>query len=237
MSNRTMRSHLSVGLAATLLILACDGDATTPTPAPAQLTLSADQVSAMNARASQVMSTNPSNTSFKAFVDSTLLVLQAGVTMKRLDVTTNLTSAPMYFIGLHRVVTQANGSSFSTWTLVGLEDPATFANVIQVSGFAQSSFATSGAIGSGYANGQLLQVRSDGMVAVWNYSTGHASFVSDLPTVACPNGSPQPKLTCNLESMRVTFTVQSAQSAGSTLTRSASVTDVTVPALRLTYTP
>jgi hypothetical protein len=232
-----MRSHLSVGFAATLLILACDGDPTTPTPAPAQLTLSADQVSAMNARAGQVMSTNPSNTSFTAFVDSTLLVLQAGVTMRRLDVTTNLTSAPMYFIGLHRVVTQANGSSFSTWTLVGLEDPATFANVIQVSGFAQSSFAASGAIGSGYANGQLLQVQSDGMVAVWNYSTGHANFVSDLPTAACPNGSPQPKLTCNLETMHVAFTVQSAQSAGSSVTRSASVTDVTVPALRLTYTP
>lgn len=232
-----MRSHLSIGLVATVLILACDGDPTTPTPAPAQLTLSADQVTAMNARAGQLVSTNPSNTSFKAFVDSTLLVLQAGVTMQRLDVTTNLTSAPMYFIGLHRVVIQANGGSFSTWTLVGFDDPATFANIIQVTGFAESSAATHGAIGSGYANGQLLQVQSDGTVAVWNYSTGQASFVSDLPTDARPNGSPQPKLTCNLETMHVTFTVQAAQSAGSSATRSASGTDVTVPALRLTYTP
>ena len=189
-----MRSHLSVGLAAALL-LACDGDPTTPTPPLEQFTLSAEQVSAMNARAGQVMATDPSNTSFKAFVDSTLLVLQAGVTMKHLDVTTNLTSAPMYFIGLHRVVNQPNGSSFSTWTLVGFEDPATFANVIEVSGFAESSSsAAHGAIGSGYANGQLLQVLTDGTVAVWNYSTGSASFVSDLPTGACPNGSPQPKL-------------------------------------------
>jgi hypothetical protein len=232
-----MRSHLSVGVAATLLILACDGDPTAPTPAPAQLTLSVDQVTAMTARAGQLVSTDPSNTSFKAFVDSTLLVLQAGVTMKRLDVTTNLTSAPMYFIGLHRVINQANGTSFSTWTLVGFEDPAAFANVIQVSGFAQSSFAASGAIGSGYANGQLLQVQADGTVAVWNYSTGHASFVSDLPTAACPNGSPQPKLTCDLETMHVTFNVESAQSAGSSITRSASVAEVAVPALRLTYTP
>jgi hypothetical protein len=243
-----MRRHLTLGLAAVALSLACGTDDPTSPPPPTgdTFTLSATQVSAMSDRAEQVEQSNPSNTSFKSFVDSTLLALQAGVTMKRLDVTTNLTTAPLYFIGIHRVINQSNGGSFSTWTLIGFEDPAAFANVVQVSGFAQSSTSTaptsvSGNIGTGAINGQLLQVLANGSnaaIAVWNYSTGNASFTSDAPSGSCPNGSPQPKLTCTTETMHVTFNIQAAQSQGSSITRSASVpVEVTVPALRLTYTP
>jgi hypothetical protein len=241
-----MRIHLKLGLAVIALSVACSGDDTTAPPAGPTgdaFTLSQSQVTAMTNRAETVEQSDPNNTSFKSFVDSTLLALQAGVTMKRLDVTTNLTTAPLYFIGIHRVVNQNNGGSFSTWTLIGFEDPAAFANVVEVSGFAQSSSSTapttvSGPIGTGIINGQLLQVQPNNTVAVWNYSTGSASFASDAPSGACPNGSPQPKLTCSIENMTVTFNVTAAQSASSNLTRSASVpVSVTVPALRLTYTP
>jgi hypothetical protein len=241
-----MRTHLKLGLAAIAFSMACgNDDPTAPPPPPTgdSFTLSASQVSAMTDRAETVESSDPGNTSFKSFVDSTLLALQAGVTMKRLDVTTNLTAAPLYFIGIHRVVNQSNGGSFSTWTLIGFEDPSAFANVVEVSGFAQSSTSTapttvSGSIGTGSINGQLLQVQPNNTVAVWNYSTGNASFTSDAPSGSCPNGSPQPRLTCSIENMTVTFNVTAAQSASSNITRNASVpVSVTVPALRLTYTP
>ena len=240
-----MRIPLTCGLAAIALSAACGSDApTSPTPPTGDtFTLSSSQVSAMTDRASSVEASDPTNTSFKSFVDSTLLALQAGVTMKRIDVTTNLTTSPMYFIGLHRVVNQSNGGSYSTWTVIGFEDPAAFANVIEVSGFAQSSTSTapttvSGPIGTGIINGQMLQVLSNNTVAVWNYSTGNASFTSDAPTGPCPNGSPQPKLACTLETMHVTFNFSSAQSANSNVTKSASVaTSVAIPTLRLTYTP
>jgi len=239
-----MRRLLTLGLAAALLI-GCGGDDPTQPAPPTGDTfiLTSAQVNAMTDRAETVEQSNPGSTSFKSFVDSTLLALQAGVTMKRLDVTTNLTTAPLYFIGIHRVVNQSSGGSFSTWTLIGFEDPSAFANVVEVSGFAQSSTSTapstvSGPIGNTIMNAQLLQVQPNNTIAVWNYSTGSASFASDAPTGACPNGSPQPKLTCSIENMTVTFNVTAAQSASSNITRSASVpVSVTVPALRLTYTP
>jgi hypothetical protein len=240
-----MRIHLTAALAAIALSVACGSDdpASPQPPTGETFTLTAGQVSAMNDRASSVEASNPDNTSFKSFVDSTLLALQAGVIMKKLDVTTNLTASPLYFIGIHRVVHQSNGGSFSTWTLIGFEDPANFANVVEVSGFAESANSTApttvgGAIGTGIINGQLLQVQPNGTVAVWNYSTGSASFASDAGGAACPNGSPEPKLTCTLENMTVTFDVTSSQSASSILSRTASMpVSVSVPAVRLTYTP
>ena len=165
--------------------------------------------------------------------------------MQRLDVTTNLTDKPLYFVGIHRVVNQTNGGSFSTWTLIGFEDPAAFANVVQTSGFAQSSTSTaptqvSGTIGdgSGIINGQLLQVASNGSIATFNFSNGNASFRSDASSGPCPNGNPEPKTVCTLETMHVTFEVSATQSAVSSFMRHASVTtEVAVPAIRLTYTP
>lgn len=239
-----MRPTVTLALAA-IGLLSCSDPPTIPVPTGEQITLSQAQVDAMTTRAQQVAGDNPGNSSFRSFVDSTLEALQAGVQMQRLDVTTNLTNKPLYFIGIHRVINQQNGHSFSTWTLIGFEDPAAFANVVQTSGFAQSTNSTapsslSGAIGdgSGAVNGQLLQVNGNGSVTTWNYSTGSASFRSDPATSSCPEVNPSPATVCTLEVMHVTFNVTAAQSLGSSVTRQASVsTEVAVPAMRLTYTP
>ncbi len=213
-------------------------------PTGAEFTLSQAQVTALMTRADQLADANPGSGSLRSLVDSTLLALQAGVVMKRLDVQTDLTTAPLYFIGIHRVVHQPNGGSFSTWTLVGFEDPANFANIVQNSGFAPSATSTapaslSGTIGDGgFVNGQLLQVGANNSVSTFNYSTGTVTFSSDAPTGPCPNGNPEPRTVCTLESMRVTFNVTATQSLAASLARHASVTtEVAVPTIRLTYTP
>ena len=240
-----MRLHFTLTLASILaLTVACNDDPTSPTLSGDVITLSQAQLVSLGTRAAAVADANPGNSSFRSFVDSTLVALQAGVQMKRLDVTTNLTTAPLYFVGIHRVINQQNGGSFSTWTLVGFEDPANFANVVQTSGFAQSATSTapvsvSGTIGdgTGIVNGQLLQVTGNS-VTTFNYSTGSASFVSSASSGPCPNGNPGPNLVCTLETMTVKFNVSATQSLTSSLMRTASVaTEVAVPAMRLTYTP
>ena len=190
------------------------------------------------------MQANPGNADLKALVDSTLMVLTAGVQAKRVDISTNLTSAPLYLIGIHRAVTYSTGS-FSTWTLVAIDDPNKLANLIEVSGFAQSTSSTpptsiSGTIGdaSNIGNGMLLQVGTGGAVTQWRPTSGSASFSSDAPGVACPGFTPTPKITCALETMHVRFTETAAIGSGGAGARQATLsTDTGVPAMRLTYTP
>ena len=106
-----------------------------PTTTPDKLQLSAAQVQALDSTAQVIVRANPENADLKSLVDSTLMVLTAGVEAKRVDINTNLTTAPLYLVGVHRAVARASGS-FSTWTLIAIDNPAKLANLIEVSGFA-----------------------------------------------------------------------------------------------------
>jgi hypothetical protein len=177
-------------------------------------------------------------------VDSTLMVFTAGVQARRIDVATNLTSAPLYLVGIHRAVSRPQGS-FSTWTLVALDDPSHLANLIEVSGFAESAGGTAPASvagtigdGTGIVNAFLLQVGAGGTVTQWPATSGTVSFASDAAGVACPGFTPTPIVTCALETMHVRFTASAPSGSGGAGARQASVPLVVdVPAMRLTYTP
>ena len=148
------RSFTLILTAAFTVSLACAGDPASPGPTGETILLSQAQVDAAVSHGGALANANPGNPSLRSFVDSTLQALQAGVEMQHLEVTTNLTDKPLYFVGIHRVINQSNGSSFSTWTLIGFEDPADFRSIVEVSGFAQSGNGTaptsvSGAIGDG----------------------------------------------------------------------------------------
>jgi hypothetical protein len=220
-------------------VAACSSsDPTNPGPAPDALTLTTKQIGALDSTGQAITQANPGNATLESLVDSTLLILTAGVEAKRLDVTTNLTTKPMYFVGVHRAVTRT-GSSFSTWTLVGMDDPGKLTSLIEVAGFAQSASATaptsvSGTIGdgTGIVNGTLIAVGSAGAVTEWRASSGTVSFSSTASSTACPNFPAAGNITCTLETMRVRFTM----SATNGTARSASVTtEVDVPAMRLAY--
>ena len=230
-------------LAAAAVAVGCGSDATSPVTSPDALLLNSAQVTSLDSSARVMVNANPGDGNLKALLDSTLLVLASGVEAKRLDVTTDVTTAPLYFVGVHRVVTHSTGS-FSTWTLVGIDDPSHLANLVEVSGFARSGTGTAptsvtGTIGdgTGVVNALFLKVGAAGAVTEWFANSGSVAFSSDAATTACPSGVVAPNLTCALETMHVHFSANAPTGTGGAGARQAAIaTDMAVPTLRLTFT-
>lgn len=231
-------------VAALVVVAACGGtDTAGPNPIPDQLVLTDAQVHSLDSTGRTIEQANPTDGTLKSLVDSTLLVLTSGVVAKRVDVATDLTADPLYFVAIHRVYERATGGSFSTWNLVGMNDPTHLTSLVEASGFAQSGTATapasvSGSIGdgTGTVNGLLLSVGTGGSVTEWFAGSGNASFVSGAPGVACPAFPATPHVTCALESVRVHFSANATSGSGGAGARHAMVAaDVDVPGLRLTY--
>jgi hypothetical protein len=232
------RSRITICLAAALAAGACEGSSSTvPGLPPDSFILSAAQKKSLDSTGGVIKQANPGNATLQSLVDSTLQVLAAGVEARRLNVTTNLTTKTLYFVGIHRAVSRSTGS-FSTWTLVGFDDPSHLTVLVEVAGFAQNQTATpptsvSGTIGdgTGKVNGLMLDVGSGGSVVMFTASSGTASFVSGAPGAACPGFTPTSIVTCAIETMTVRFTM----TAG---TRNASQpSDAGAPGMRLFFTP
>ncbi len=248
LTSRSLTTQLSrlAAVAAIVAAMGCSSDSTTGTnhkpPSGDSFVLTSRQASALDSTGQVVVTANPGNGTLTSLEDSTLQVFTAGITAKRVDVTTDLTTAPLYFVGIHRVLSQGNGS-FSTWTVVGMDDPEALVNLVEVSGFAQSGTATaptsvSGTIGTGAVNALFLKVATGGAVTEWDANTGTVSFSSDDPTVACPVANPAPHIACAIETMHVHFEVNAANDVNGGSGRHATVaTDVDIPTMRLTYTP
>ena len=228
-----------------VVLAACDGgDGTAPTTVPDKLQLTAAQVRSLDSAGQVIVQANPGNANLKALADSALAVLTAGIEAKHVDLTTNLTTAPLYLVGIHRTTARSTGS-WSTWTLVAIDDPSRLASLVEVSGFAQNASATapasvSGTIGdgTGIVNATLLQVGAGGAVTEWRAGTGTVSFSSDAPGAACSGFTATAHLTCALETMHVHFTATASGGSGGASARQATLsTDTAVPAMRLTYTP
>jgi hypothetical protein len=77
---------------------------------PETLQLSTAQVASLDSTAQVILQANPGNSDLKSLVDSTLLVLTAGIQAKHIDINTNLSTAPLYFVGIHRAVSRPFGS-------------------------------------------------------------------------------------------------------------------------------
>jgi len=245
MPSAALRATILLPLSSILLaIAACNSsDSTSPPPTPDQIALTDGQVRSLDSTGQVIEQANPTNGTLKSLVDSTLLVLKSGIVLKRLDVATNLTSAPLYFVGIHRVVTRATGGSFSTWNIVAMNDPSNLTSVVEVSGFAPSSGATaptsvSGTIGdgTGTVNGHFLSVGAAGVVTEWFANTGSASFSSGIAGAACPNFAPTATVTCSLETIHIQFSASaSSGSQGASARQAALAIGADVPAMRLTY--
>lgn len=228
-----------------LLFAACSSKGGVgPSLAPDVLQLTAAQVESLQTRAQQIAHANQGDPDLTSLVDSTLMVLMAGVQAKRVAIETNLTTAPLYLVGIHRAVTHTQGA-FSTWTLVAFDDPSQLSYLIVVSGFARGTQSTpppgvTGTIGdgSGAANAMFLQVGAGGAVTKWHAVSGTSSFTSDLAKAACPGFVATPVVSCALDTMHVRFTASALSGSGGAGARQATLSsDADVPAIRLTYTP
>jgi hypothetical protein len=217
-------------------------DSTGPNPPSGEIALTAEQVSALDSAVTAAVDSNPSDPNLVALRDSALGVLAAGVKAKQLDVSTDLTTAPLYFVGIHRAYTITGGSAFSTWTVVGFDDPSHVSILIDLGGFAQGGAtppdSASGPIGgAGVGNARFFQLGAGGTLTSWIVSSGTESFVSDsMPGTACPGFTPIPNVTCTVETMHVHFDVSAAGGTNGAGARHATVsTDVDVPTMRLNY--
>ena len=243
-SSVSLRSLASVG--ALVSIVACGSDGPTPPDngnnnSPETLQFTSASVKSLDSTGQVIVAANPGNPDLKYLLDSTFAVFTAGIQAKRIDVTTNLTTAPLYFVGIHRTFSHP-GNSSSTWNLVALDDPSHLGALIELSGFAQNATSTapstvSGSIGSGFVNGLMIQVGSAGAVTQWHAGSGTVSFTSDAAGAACPGFTPTPIVTCAMETMHVTFNISATGGTGGAGARQASVpTTIDVPTMRLTYT-
>jgi hypothetical protein len=225
-------------------IVACGDDSpnTQPTPNGESILLTSAMLDALDSTGEAIVTANPGNPHLQSLVDSTLEAITAGIEARSLAVTTNLTTEPLYFLAIHNVAELSTGS-WSAWKLVGFDDPSAVQSILHVGGFAQSTGATppasvTGTVGSGFVNSLMLQVGSGGAVTEWHAGSGTVSFISGSAGSPCPNFvPPNPAISCALETIRVAFNVSAAGGSGGAGARSASLTEVEVPAIRLTYRP
>jgi len=112
MRNAAVTVRLVSALIATAAIIACNSTVDV-LPAPATIQLTSTQEASLDSIGRAIKQGNPTDPTLQSLVDSTLLVLHAGVEAKRVDITTDLTTAPLYFVGVHRAVSRQSGS-FST---------------------------------------------------------------------------------------------------------------------------
>lgn len=206
---------------------------TTPTPPADQIQFTGAQIGSLDSTGRVLVQNNSSDPTVKALVDSTLLVLTSGVVAKRLNVTTDLTSEPLYFVGVHRVFTGA--ASFSTWTVVGMDDPSHLTSIVEVGGFAPSNTESLSGSVSDVVNGLLLSVGAGGSVKEWFASSGNVSLSSSAAGAPCPNFPATPNVTCTLETLHVGFSIAGSSKSSADGSRQASVSDAEIPAMRLTY--
>jgi len=242
--HRSARCNWLTTIATLTLVAACSSDVTGPTGPPGVVQLTAAQVNSLDSAVNVAADNNPGNQDVRTLADSALDVLAAGVQAKQIDINTDVTTAPLMFVGIHRAYTVAGSTSFSTWTVVGFNDPAHVSTLIDLGGYAAGgttppNSASGGIGGSGVGNARFFQLGSGGAVTDWIVSSGNESFVSDsiTPGGPCPGFKPIPHVTCSTETMHVHFDVQAAGSTdGSAGARHASaLTDVDVPTMRLDY--
>lgn len=226
------------------MAVACGGsESTGPQNTPDKIVLTGGQVHSLDSAGAAIVAANPGNATIKAIVDSTLQALTVGAELTRLDVSTNVTTAPLYFIGIHRTGSFTN-HSYSTWNVVGFDDPSHLTVLVEVSGFAENGTSTppttvSGTIGdgTGIVNGHFIQVGNGGSVTMWDANTGTVSFRSDAPSGSCPNFTPpNPGLSCALETTHFQFTANAAGGSGGAGARQASLASETaVSSMKMIY--
>ena len=232
MTNAHVLSRTLTSLAL-VAVSACSDKATAPLPPSDQIEFTDAQINSLDSTGRALERNNSSDPTVKALVDSTLLVLTSGIVAKRLDVTTDLTSAPLYFVGVHRVYTGA--ASFSTWTVIGMDDPSHLTSIVEVGAFSPSNTELISGPLSDVLNGLLLSVGAGGAVTEWFASSGSGSISSSATGTSCPNFLATPHVTCTLETMHVSFSIAGSSASSGSGGRQASVSPVDVPAMRLTY--
>src|SRR5690348_7826445 len=114
-------ARLVLACATAVVLGACGQNyPTMPAPPADQIEFTGAQINSLDSTGQVLEQNNSTDGTVKSLVDSTLLVLTAGVTAKRLNVTTDLTSAPLYssaYIASTRGRFRPRRGPSSAWTI------------------------------------------------------------------------------------------------------------------------
>jgi hypothetical protein len=201
----TNRAFIGI-LAAAVLAAAC-GDSTAPAP-KGSITLSADQVAAVNSKITQIAASHPE---LAWLVDSVNVVLKTGVEVDSVGLVTNVGSGPFYGVGVQRTV--ASQASWTTFDLIMFNNPSNPTDFVIVDALEQGSTAASpttatGSFASTTRHAHLIHVAGT-TLSSWTASAGTVTFLSDAAGGPCPSFS-SATMTCVTAGLQTTFAISAA---------------------------
>jgi hypothetical protein len=229
--------HYMTALGLALLLSSCESDTTVPGPTGDLITLNAQQAALIAGRIVEFSSDDPT---LSALADTIQFVVKSGAEVQRIDVTTSFGVTSYWTVSLHRTHSGPS-QSWSTFHVIGFDDPSDPTEFLILGGFSQVAGTTaptsiSGSIGSNASSsltGHFFGVIGD-QVGMWNASGGTVSMTATSTAGACPNFTAQ-GMTCAKSSMATTFSITQTVTGGAPATgqRTGSASDATVPGVRL----
>lgn len=175
-----MRRTLSMAAIALLSVTACS-EAPTPPVTGEWVTLTASQASTIVTRIETFASADPT---LQALADTVAVVVNAGASARRVDVTTATGTTPFYAVALHRAMPGAT-SSWATFHVIAFDDPSAPTQFIILGGWATSASGSApssvgGPIGAASNTSLTAHIFSlaGGQLAMWHANAGAVTFNS-----------------------------------------------------------
>jgi hypothetical protein len=229
-----MRSKVFIAVLATCLTAACSNEPTNPVTGES-ITLTANQAATIVTRIDAFASADPT---LRSLADTVAVVLNAGATARRLEVTTESGPTAYYAVSLQRAMPGAT-SSWSTFHVIAFDDPSSPSKFIILGGWATVSSgdapsSVSGSIGAGATTSLTAHIFSltGNQVAMWHANAGTVSFTALERLESC-GSFPGPGQCRPIEmggSFNITSTVAGTGASGQ---RIASGTLTAVPGIRI----
>ena len=228
--------HILAILGSAFLLTSCDE--TTPPGGPTGdlIVLTASQATALVDRFEQLSSSDPI---LGSLADTIRFVITAGAEVQRIDATTNFGADSYYVVSLHRTFS-GTSQSWSTFHVIGFNDPSNPTEFLILGGWSQTSGSTPptsvsgsiGASGNTSLTGHFFSA-SGTNVNMWHADAGTVSLNASATAESCP-GFSAPGMTCVKSDMSVTFAITgTVPENGATGERTGSGTASSVPGVRL----
>jgi hypothetical protein len=229
-----MRSKLFIALLVSSLAAACSNEPTNPVGGES-ITLTANQAATIVTRIDAFASADPT---LRSLADTVAVVVNAGASARRLEVTTESGTEPFYAISLQRAMPGAS-SSWSTFHVIAFDDPSSPSKFIILGGWAtvgsgDAPGSVSGPIGAGATTSLTAHIFSltGSQVSMWHANAGTVSFNAMERLENC-GSFPGPGQCRPIEmggSFNITGTVAGSAASGQ---RIASGTLTAVPGIRI----
>ena len=236
-----MNRALACVLAATLLA-GCTKDPSSPRPTPGTIELTGAQAATVTSRIELAVT---SNADLAWLADSVQLVITSGATAKRIAVTTDFDVDEYFAVSLQRK-RSAGANSFSTFHLIGFDDPTNPTHFVVISGYASDADASPPLLASGTfdapgtsvsVNGYLIGLENS-MVRTWRATAGSASLATGGGSAGACVGFPATDgVTCAEGEIQVSFSITETHEENADFgeARTASLVSVAVPGIVLTF--